>query len=79
MRALLQGATPDESPRLPIVVGGLALSKGVAALGVFPNFTVVVIAIAVDSASHLVLDVFLARIRRRVVRDSVLGRGPGSS
>lgn len=62
---------------VPIVAGGLALSVGFAALGIVPNLAVVFVAIAVNSAGHLVLDVLVATILQRVVHDSVLGRGTG--
>ena len=62
---------------IPIVVGGLALAIGFAALGIVPYLPVVFVAIAVNSAGHLVLDVLVATILQRVVHESVLGRGTG--
>ncbi len=62
---------------VPIVAGGLALAIGFAALGVVPFLPVVFLAIAVNSAGHLVLDVLVATILQRVVHESALGRGTG--
>ena len=61
----------------PIVAGGLALAIGFAALGIVPSLPVVFLAIAVNSAGHLVLDVLVATILQRVVHESALGRGTG--
>ena len=62
---------------VPILVGGLALALGFAALGVAPSLPLVFVAIAVNAAGHLVLDVLVATIIQRVLHESALGRGNG--
>ena len=62
---------------VPLVSGAFFTAAGVAALGIFPNLGVALVAIGISAAGSVVLDVILTTIFQRLVPDEKRGRALG--
>jgi MFS family permease len=62
---------------VPLLSGAFFTAAGVAALGIFPNLGVALVAIGISAAGSVVLDVILTTIFQRLVPDEKRGRALG--
>jgi len=62
----------------PLLAGAILLGAGVAALGLFNDFTLALVAIAVASGGALLLEITSTTVLQRVVPDQVRGRTIGT-